>query len=122
MDPVVARQLGSDLPAAPAHRSRAAAVDDLLRREAGLATYGTDPEYGRLVAEEGAAFFRAVTEEDPATSRRLLSEGLSIAERRRARFFTGAKALHAELEDIFLGMEGVGECVRFPIKRRQAPS
>lgn len=58
---------------------------------------------------------------DAETSRRLLREALSLTERRRARFFTGARAVHAELDDIFLVMEGVGEWVRFQVKRRQAP-
>ena len=56
-------QLGNDLPALPLHRARAAALDDLLRRETSLA----------LAAEENL-------------------------------LFTGARAVHAELED------GDGDC------------
>ena len=83
-------------------------------------TYSADEEYARLFAEERATFFRAVMEDsDQDTSRRLVLEALSIAERRRARFFTGARAVHAELDDIFLVMEGVGEWVRFQLKRQQ---
>jgi hypothetical protein len=56
---------------------------------------------------------------DHEISRRLVLEALSIAERRRTRFFTGTRAVHAELDDIFLVMEGVGEWVRFQLKRQQ---
>lgn len=84
-------------------------------------TYSGNQQYTRLFDEERARFFRAALKDsDPGTSRQLLLEGLSIAERRRERYFTGARAVHAELEDIFLVMEGVGEWVRFQIKRRQA--
>jgi hypothetical protein len=84
-------------------------------------TYGGNQQYARLFDEERARFLRAALKDsDPATSRRLLLQGLSIADRRRGRYFTGARAVHAELEDIFLVTEGVGEWVRFQIKRRQA--
>jgi hypothetical protein len=83
-------------------------------------TYSVDDEYKKVFSEEGTLFYRAVIEIDPATSRRLLLEALSLAGRRRARFFTGSSAVHAELDDIFLGLEGIGEWVRFQIKRQEA--
>jgi hypothetical protein len=83
-------------------------------------TYSAHEEYARLFAEERATFLRAAMEDsDHDTSRRLVLEALSITERRRGRFFTGARAVHAELDDIFLVMEGVGEWVRFQLKRQQ---
>ena len=85
-------------------------------------SYSADQEYARLFALEGNSFFRAVMEDsDRQASRRLLLEALSFEELRRTRFFTGPRAVHAELDDIFLVMEGVGEWVRFQLKRQQAP-
>jgi hypothetical protein len=60
--------------------------------------------------------------EDAAASRRLLGGALAITAERRARFFTGARAVHTDLDDIFLVLEGVGEWVRFQVKRLRAPA
>jgi hypothetical protein len=85
--------------------------------------YAADPEYARAFLEEEDRFFRAVMEEtDRDASRRLLLEALALADRRRGQFFAGPSAVHAELESIFLVMEGVGEWVRFQLRRQSTPA
>jgi len=70
-------------------------------------------EYRRMFATERDLLYDAVAGSDPAHSIMLIAQADSIAQRRRDRFFTGNDEVYAELESLFLNMEGVAEWVRF---------
>lgn len=57
--------------------------------------------------------YRAVAETDPALRRTLIDQALGMVRQRRERFFTGADQPYAELEELFLNMEGAAEWARF---------
>jgi hypothetical protein len=65
-----------------------------------------------FVAEQDL-LYRAVAESNLNQSITLVAEAISIAQRRRERFFTGNDEVYSELEGPFLNMEGVAEWVRF---------
>jgi len=75
--------------------------------------FGDSAEYRRLFVAELELLYDAVSESDRDRCIALASEALSIAQKRRERFFTGNDEVYAELEGLFLNMEGVAEWVRF---------
>jgi hypothetical protein len=75
-------------------------------------------EYRMMFVAERDLLYDAVAEMDLSRRKALVSEALSIAQRRRERFFTGDDEVYSELEGLFLNMEGIAEWVRF--KHHQA--
>jgi hypothetical protein len=57
--------------------------------------------------------YRAAAERTPEVRRMLAREALTAMNARRARYFVGADATYAELEDLFLNMEGVANWAAF---------
>jgi hypothetical protein len=82
--------------------------------------FADSAEYSRMFATERDLLFDAVAESDLKRSIAMVAEAISIAQRRRERFFTGNDEVYSELEGLFLNMEGVAEWVRF--KSHQADS
>lgn len=70
-------------------------------------------EYRVAFEAERALLYEALASEDATRRETLVAEALSLARRRRERFFTGPDAFYAELESLFLNMEGVAEWARF---------
>ena len=75
--------------------------------------FGDSAEYRRMFATERDLLYNAVAESNLEHSFTLIVRADSIAQRRRERFFTGNDEVYAELEGLFLNMEGVAEWVRF---------
>lgn len=75
--------------------------------------FGDSPDYRRMFVAERERLYDAVAEADLNRSIALASEAVSIAQRRRERFFVGSDELYSELEGLFLNMEGLAEWVRF---------
>ena len=86
-------------------------------------TFGHAAGYAATYAKERDAFFQAAgdLETRPEASRRAIREALALAEQRRATFFTGDRAVFADLDDIFLVMEGVAVWAQLQALRAQAP-
>ena len=63
--------------------------------------------------EERDRFYRAALEPNPERRRHLTARALEAVRRRHARYFTGAKAVYAEIEGLFLVLEGVGQWVAY---------
>jgi len=66
---------------------------------------------------ERDALYRAAAEPDPLRRRELASRALELMKTRRAQYFTGPTAVYAELESLFLTMEGVGQWAAYQIAR-----
>jgi hypothetical protein len=69
------------------------------------------------IRKERDLFYRAVLEPDSARRRTLTSRALGMVRQRHARYFTGANAAYAELESLFLTMEGVGQWAAYRLVR-----
>lgn len=75
--------------------------------------FGSAAEYRSLFVAEQELLYGAIAESDLNRAIVLTDEAISIAQRRRERFFTGNDEAYSELEGLFLNMEGVAEWVRF---------
>ena len=62
---------------------------------------------------ERDALYAVAAERDEAQRRALARKALALAKERRARYFTGDVEYLAELEEIFLGMEGAANWAAF---------
>jgi hypothetical protein len=87
-------------------------------------TYADVPDYVALYQQERDAFFQSAGELDggPESGLRLLANALTLADARRAKYFSGDRAVFADLEDLFLVLEGVGVWAQFQVLRSQAPA
>ena len=65
-------------------------------------------------------FYRAAFEPDRARQEELASKALALMRARHARYFTGPSAAYAELEGLFLTMEGVGQWAAYRLARTRA--
>jgi len=63
--------------------------------------------------KETDLFYQAVETTEPERRRSLVSSALTLVDERRQRYFTDTNAFYAELEDIFLNMEGLGTWLAF---------
>ena len=77
-------------------------------------------EYRRAFLEERDLFYRAALAADDAEARRLTRAALTLSQQRRSTYLVGDDAVLAELEEIFLAMEGVAEWFAFRAIPRSA--
>ena len=61
-----------------------------------------------------------VIETDPGKRREFAARALAMVRERHARYFTGPTAAYAELESLFLTMEGVGQWAAYRLARMNA--
>jgi hypothetical protein len=74
---------------------------------------GFEPAFNR----ERDHFFRAAAAPDAARRIELTRRGLEVARQRRARYFTGPNAAYAEIESLFLMLEGVGQWAAYRLSK-----
>ena len=91
--------------------------DDIIQTR-----FEKNPEFRAAWAAERSLLYQAANETNDSLRRALLSTALAMIETRRARFFTGDDAVFAELEDVFLNMEGVGQWAAYQVARRSGLS
>jgi hypothetical protein len=82
--------------------------DDVIQQ-----TFDTIPGYATAYERERDLLYRAVAEPVGARRDSLISVALAAARQRRQQYFRGDRAFYADLETLFLNMEGVAEWVRF---------
>jgi hypothetical protein len=75
------------------------------------------PGFQAAIEAEIEMFFRAAATPDPTARKALATRALSLAKARRERHFRGAESVYAELEDVFLSLEGVGQWAAFSLAR-----
>jgi hypothetical protein len=93
-------------------------IDDNIIQQ----TFGADADYKRLYEEERGHWTRAILADDLDACRRAVAEGLAVRQERAKRFFVGEKQGYAELEELFLGLEGVAMWVQYRVARDRAPT
>lgn len=72
------------------------------------------------VNRERELLYRAALEPDPVKQREQAVKALEMVRARHARYFTGPTAAYAELESLFLTMEGVGQWAAYRLARTRA--
>ena len=102
-------------------RSLGERIDDLIAR--GLpeeidddiiqTRYEADPDFAASIRTELDLLLSAWRSPDPRTARELASAAVELREGRKRDFFTGENSLLAEVEDVFLTMEGTGQLAAF---------
>lgn len=100
-------ELASDLLAAPA--ARAGISDDELSDDIVQERFADDPEYVAAWGEERDLLYAAAAATGDDEARRLAQAAFERIRARRERWFTGDRAAFAELDDMFLTMEGMGQ-------------
>ena len=65
-------------------------------------------------------FYRAAVTLEPDKRAALARRALEMAKQRRTRYFTGTTAAYAEVESIFLMLEGVGQWAAFRLSKARA--
>lgn len=84
--------------------------DDIVQQ-----TFDSIPAFRESVERELGVLSRAALATDDSSRRRLARQALEIADARRREYFTGANALYAPLDDVFLLMEGLGSWVAYRV-------
>jgi hypothetical protein len=69
---------------------------------------------------ERDSFFRAAVTIEAPKRAGLVKRALALARERRARYFTGANAAYAEVESLFLMLEGVGQWSAYRLSKARA--
>ncbi len=77
--------------------------------------FADDAEYVAAYEREIALYQRAVAEPDPAAARESAREALAASDQRRERHFQGDRAFFAEVEPLFLNMEGVASWAAYAV-------
>ena len=72
------------------------------------------------VNRERDQIYRAALEPDSIKQRELTVKALEMVRARQGRYFTGLTAPYAELEELFLTMEGVGQWAAYQLARMRA--
>jgi hypothetical protein len=80
-------------------------------------TFGSDPDFRAMFLAERDLLYQAVRAPDDRTARTLTREATDAILRRRARFFHDELRAYAEVEDVFLSMEGIAEWSRFKLEQ-----
>jgi hypothetical protein len=78
------------------------------------------PAFRSSVVEETALLYRAADAPGTAAYRELVTSALRTADERRARWLSGEDEIYAELEDVFLGMEGAAQWAAYQLALRHA--
>ena len=84
--------------------------DDYLQ-----SVFEDDAEYVAAYELEIALYQRAVAEADATAARESVREALAASDQRRGRHFRGDRAFFAEVEPLFLNMEGVASWVAYSV-------
>lgn len=109
-----------------AHARQAAGIGhrlDAVQREYGLPDDLNDdvvqdrfagvPGFRQAYERERDLLYQAARETDAAARRAVVAASVAAMRARRDTYFTGRDAIFAQLEDIFLGMEGLGQFVAY---------
>jgi hypothetical protein len=84
--------------------------DDIIQTR-----FGKNSEFTAAFAGERGLLFQAANEPNASVRRALLTTAVSMMDARRRRYFTGDDAIYAELEDLFLNVEGLGQWVAYQV-------
>lgn len=75
----------------------------------------SDSAYCRAFLQEVELLYRAAFEPDTIPARAMTQEAIAMMSVRPERYFAGADAAYASLEDLFLNLEGIAKWTRFKL-------
>jgi hypothetical protein len=91
--------------------------DDVIQVE-----FQRAPGFEAAINRELDQFYRAAFQTDPVKRRNGVARALDMVRRRHAKYFTGANAVYAEVEALFLTMEGVGQWAAYRLNESRLGS
>lgn len=89
--------------------------DDVIQKR-----FDSIPEFRRSTESERDLLYAATAEGAAAAGRQQVAQALDVADARRARWLGGEAGAYAELDDVFLDMEGVAQWAAYKIALRHA--
>jgi hypothetical protein len=99
------------------HTMPAIVDDDVIQRWFGLVI-----PFRTAIEEERNVFYRAALSTDSEKRRDWAAKGLSMARKRRDRYYVGRNAAFRDLEDVFFAMEGSAQWAAYRWARLQSPT
>jgi hypothetical protein len=91
--------------------------DDIIQTR-----FENDTEFKASFTAERSLLYQAAAEPNAGVRRALVATAAGMIETRRGRYFTGDNAVYAEVEDVFLNMEGLGQWVAYRVAVREGMS
>jgi hypothetical protein len=91
--------------------------DDIIQN-----TFGQRDDFRKAYENEHALLYQTVAEQDLGRQRGLAKAALAMIRARRQQFFTEKEAVYAEIEEIFLTMEGAANWTAYQAARGQGLS
>jgi hypothetical protein len=85
-------------------------TDDVIQER-----FGKEQGFARLVDSERRMLFRAAALSDPALRREIAIKALAMIRDRHARYYSGRNTPYAEIETLFLTMEGAGQWAAYKL-------
>lgn len=89
--------------------------DDVVQRKFGFVL-----PFRSAIESECSTFYRAALSADASRRREWTEKGLSMARKRRARFYVSQNAAFRDLEDVFFAMEGSAQWAAYRWARSQS--
>jgi hypothetical protein len=86
--------------------------DDVIQ-----STFHKDAGFSRKVNQERNLLYQAALTSDPTNMRELTRKALAMMRDRQARYFQGANASYAEMEELFLTIEGAGQWAAYRLTK-----
>lgn len=88
-------------------------ADEAINDDMIQALFESDADYAAAWSAERDLLYAAATAPSDAEARALARQALEAIQARRSRWFTGERAVYAELDDVFLTMEGMGQWMAY---------
>ena len=86
--------------------------DDVIQ-----ARFQKESGFARLIDRERELFYKATGASDHNNRNHLVRKALAVVRERHQRFFTGSNAVYAEIEALFLTMEGMGQWTAYKLTK-----
>jgi hypothetical protein len=84
--------------------------------------FGKERGFSKAIDRERDLLYRAAFAGDPKIRRDLVIKALAVKRERHATYFTGGNAVYAEIEGVFLTMEGVAQWAAFRLAETRGSS
>ena len=84
------------------------------------ARFGRAAGFKRAFQQERDLFYQAAAQTDPVKQRAVARQALDLVRQRHARYFAGVNKPYAEIEGLFLTMEGAGQWAAYRFMKSRA--
>lgn len=84
--------------------------------------FGNERGFSKAIERESDLFYRATAARDTGTRRSLVAEALAVKRQRHERYFSGSNGVYAEIEGLFLTMEGAAQWAAYRLTKTRGDS